>query len=68
VNKLRTTGLLTGKKQKHKHRVLTEKLDGTGARLENTPRKSLKYLAQVAGESKPSARTATQLLKPSNEI
>jgi hypothetical protein len=49
VNKLRTTGLLIDKKQKHKRRVLTEKLDDTGARLEHTPRKSLKRLAQETG-------------------
>jgi hypothetical protein len=36
-----------------------------GARLEHTPRKSLKRLAQEIGVS--SARTATQLLKPSSE-
>jgi hypothetical protein len=56
--------LLTGKKQKHNHRVLTEeKLYDIGARLEHTPRKSLKRLAQETGVSKYSARTATQLLK-----
>jgi hypothetical protein len=64
VNKLRTTPLLIGKKQKHKRQVLTEeKLDDVGARLENTPRKSLKHLAQMTGVSKSSARMATQLLK-----
>jgi hypothetical protein len=64
VNKLRKTGLLIAKKQKHKHLVLTEeKLDDTGTRLEHTPRKSLKCLAQVTGESKSSARMATQLVK-----
>jgi hypothetical protein len=48
-------------------RVLTEeKLDDTGARLEHTPRKLLKRLAQETGVSKSSARTATQLLKPSS--
>jgi hypothetical protein len=53
-----------GKKTKHKRRVLTEeKLDEIGARLEHTPRKSLKRLAQETGVSKSSARTATQLLK-----
>jgi hypothetical protein len=46
VNKLRTTELLTDKKQKHKHRVFTEKLDDIVARFEHTPRKSLKRLAQ----------------------
>jgi hypothetical protein len=68
VNKLRTTGFLIDKKQKHKRRVLTEeKLDDIGARLEHTPRKSLKRLAQETGVSKSSARTATPLLKPFNE-
>jgi hypothetical protein len=39
VNKLRTTGRLIDKKQKHKRRVLTEeKLYGIGARIEHTPR------------------------------
>jgi hypothetical protein len=48
--------------------VLTEeKLDDIGDRLEHTPRKSLKCLAQETGMSKSSARMATQLLKPSNE-
>jgi hypothetical protein len=57
-------GVLIDKKQKHKHQVLTEeKLDDTGARLECTPGKSLKHLAQETGVSKPSARTETQLLK-----
>jgi hypothetical protein len=62
VNKLRTMGLL--KKQKHKHTVLTEKLHYLGARLECTPRKSLKCSAQQTGRSKSSARTQ---LKPSSE-
>jgi hypothetical protein len=36
VNKLRTSVLLIDKKQKHKHRVLTEeKLDDIGTRLEH---------------------------------
>jgi hypothetical protein len=66
VYKLRISGILIDKK--HKCRVLTEeKLDATGARLEHTPRKSLKRLAQETGVSKSSARTATQLLKPSSE-
>jgi transposase len=52
MNKLRTTGLLIDKKQKHKHRVLTEeKLDAIGTRLEHTPRKSLKHLAEKTGTS-----------------
>jgi hypothetical protein len=64
-NKLRTTGLLIDKKQKYKCRVLTEeKLDVIGARLEHSPRKSLKRLAQESGVSKSSARTSTQLRSP----
>jgi hypothetical protein len=54
-------GLLIDKKQKHKHRVLTEeKLDDIGARLEHTPSNSLKRLAQETGVSKSSASGATQ--------
>jgi hypothetical protein len=45
--------------------VFTEKLDDIGARLEHTPSKSLKRLAQETGVSKSSARKATQMLKPS---
>jgi hypothetical protein len=57
-------GLLIDKKQKHKRQVLTEeKLDDTGARLEHTPKKPLKHLAQETGVSKSSARTTTQMLK-----
>jgi hypothetical protein len=68
VNTLRTMGLLIGKEQKHTCQVLTEeKLEAIGARLEHTSRKLLKRLAQEAGVSKSSARTATQLLKPSSE-
>jgi hypothetical protein len=64
VNKLRITGRLIDKKQKHKLRVLTEeKLDDIKARLEHTPRKSLKRLVQDFGVSNSSARRATQLLK-----
>jgi hypothetical protein len=63
VTKLRTTGLLTEKKQKHKRRVITEKFDDIGARITHTPRKSLKRLSQETGVSKSSARMATQLLK-----
>jgi hypothetical protein len=67
VNKLTTAGLLIDKKQKHNRRVLSEKLDVKGARHEHTPRKSLTRLAQETRVSKSSARTATQLLKPSKE-
>jgi hypothetical protein len=55
-------GLLIHKKQKC--RVLTEKLDDVGARLEHTPRKSLKRLAQESGLSKCNAEREAQLLKP----
>jgi transposase len=52
VIKLRTTGLLIDKKQKHKRRVLTEeKLDEIRAKFERTPIKSLKRLAQETGLS-----------------
>jgi hypothetical protein len=64
VNKLRTTGLLIDKKQKHRRRLLTkEKLDDIGARLKHTSRELLKRLAEEPRVSKSSARTATQLLK-----
>jgi hypothetical protein len=64
MNKLKSTALLIDKKQKHKCRVLTEeKLDDIGARLEHSPRKPLKCLAQETGMSKSTSRTATQLLK-----
>jgi hypothetical protein len=43
--------------------VLAEKLHDIGSRLEHTPRKSPKRLAQETGVSKSSARTATHLLK-----
>jgi hypothetical protein len=64
VNKLRTAGLLINKKHKQRCWVLTEeKLDDIGTRLEHTPRRSLKHLAQETGVSKSSARTSPQLLK-----
>jgi hypothetical protein len=64
VNNLRLVGLITDKKQGHKHRVLTEeKLDDIGARLERAHRKSLKCLSWEAGVSKSSAKSSTQLLK-----
>jgi hypothetical protein len=56
--------LLTGKKQKHKRRVIPEeKLDDIRTRLEHAPRKSLKRLAQESGVLKSRARRATLLLK-----
>jgi hypothetical protein len=57
VNKHKSTGLLIDNKQKQKRWVPTEKLDDIGARLEHTPRKPLRSLAQET-------RRATQLLKP----
>jgi hypothetical protein len=52
VNKLRSTGLLRDKKQKHKRQVLTEKKSGDiGPRLEHTTRKSLTLLDQENGVS-----------------
>jgi transposase len=64
VSKLRSTGLLIDKKQKHNHRVLTEeKLGDIGAKLEHTPRKSQKRLTQETGVSKSSARRVAELLK-----
>jgi hypothetical protein len=65
VNKLRPAGLLIDKKQKHKPRVLTEKLDDIGAKLKHTPR-SLKRLDQETGVSNCSGRTATQLMNPTS--
>jgi hypothetical protein len=63
VNKLRTTELLIGKKQKHGAECLLRmKLDDIWTRLEHTPRKSLKRLAQETGVSQSSARTAAPLL------
>jgi hypothetical protein len=57
-------GSINRQETKHKRRVLTEeKLDDIGTRLEHTPRKSLKRLAQEANVSNSSARRATQLLK-----
>jgi hypothetical protein len=68
VNKLKTIGPLVDKTQEHKHKMLTEvKLGDIGARLEHTPRKSLKCLAQETIMSKSNARMATQLLWPSSE-
>jgi hypothetical protein len=45
-------------------RVLTEeKLGAIAARLQHSPNKSLTYLAEEAGVSKGTMRTATKLLK-----
>jgi hypothetical protein len=48
--------------------LIEERLGDMGDRLEHTPRKSLKHLAQETGVSKSSARMTTQLLKPSSEV
>lgn len=64
VNKFRDTGSILDKKRRVKRRVLTEeKLDEVGERLEHTPKKSLRRLAQETGISKTSAWKATKLLK-----
>jgi hypothetical protein len=61
----KNNGTLNRQETKNKRRVLTENLHDIGARIEHTPRKSLKRLAQETGVSMSSARTATQLLKSS---
>jgi hypothetical protein len=64
VNKLTATGSLVDKKPDRKRTVLTEeKFDESGARLETSPRKSLRRLVQETRVSKTSARRATKLLQ-----
>jgi len=64
VNKLKRTGSLLDKKPDRKRTVLTEdKLDKIEARLETSPRKSLRRLAQETRISETSARRAKILLK-----
>jgi transposase len=64
VNKVRETGSLLDRKPELKRRVLTEeKLDEIGARLEHSPRKSLRRLALETGVSITTVRTAAKLLK-----
>jgi hypothetical protein len=63
VNKFKSTGLLIDKKQEKGRALTEEKLDDIGARLDHTPRNSLKRLAQETGVSMSNARRATQLLK-----
>jgi DNA-binding transcriptional MocR family regulator len=61
---VRSTGSLLDKKLVNKRRVLTEeKLDEIGTRLQHTPLKSLRRLAQETGISKSSAARATKQLK-----
>ncbi|KAJ4447010.1 hypothetical protein ANN_08998 [Periplaneta americana] len=63
ANKCKETGSVNNRKINRKRSVLTEeKLDEIGERLEQTPQKSLKRLAQETGISQSSARNATQLL------
>jgi hypothetical protein len=64
IYKVRSTGSVLDKKPAKKCRVLTkEKLDEIKARLEHTPQKSLRHLAEETGISKSSAAKATKLLK-----
>ena len=64
VNKFRETGSIFDKKRNVKRRVLTEqKLEEIGERLENSPQKSLRRLAQETDISKASAWKAIKLLK-----
>ena len=63
VNRFRETGSVLDKKPKVTKRVLTEeKIHQIGERLEQTPTKSLRRLAQETGVSKASALRATKLL------
>ena len=56
VNKFRETGSILDKKRNVKQHVLTEqKLEEIGERLENSPQKSLRRLAQETDISKASA-------------
>ena len=62
--KFNETGSVANKKPRVNKRVLTEeKLDEIAFRLEISPRKSLRRLAQEVGVSKTSVQHATKLLK-----
>jgi hypothetical protein len=64
VNKVRKTGVLRDSKPRRRRRVLTEeKLDEIGALFEESPRKSLKRIAQETGVSIKTVRTARELLQ-----
>ena len=64
VKKFNDTGSVQNKKPQVNKRVLTEeKLDEIGFRLEQSPQKSLRRLAQQVGVSKSSVQLATKLLK-----
>jgi hypothetical protein len=61
---MKTMGSLPDKKLDRKQTVLTaETLDDVGARLETSPRKSLKQPAQETGVLITYAQRATKLLK-----
>ena len=63
AKRFRETGSVSNRKSNRQRRVLTEeKLDDIAERLEHTPQKSLKRLAQETGISESSARNATKLL------
>jgi hypothetical protein len=63
VTKVRTHGILIDRTPLKRNRVLTEeKLDDSGRRLGNSPRKSLRRLALQNGVSVSSVWTATKLL------
>jgi hypothetical protein len=62
ANKMTKTGSLVDKKPNRKRTVLTEeKLDEIGPRLETSPRKSLRRVAEETRVSKTSARRDTKL-------
>ncbi|PNF37420.1 hypothetical protein B7P43_G16027 [Cryptotermes secundus] len=64
LKKWRATGSVSDKKKQSKRTVLTEeKVKDIQARLQISPRKSLRRLAQETGVSLGSARTATKLIK-----
>ena len=64
LKKWRATGSVSDKKKQSKRTVLTElKVQDIQARLQISPRKSLRRLAQETGVSLGSARTATKLIK-----
>jgi uncharacterized UPF0160 family protein len=64
VNKVRTTSMLTKRKQKNQHQILTvEKLCKIEAWHEHLPRVSRKCLAQEMGVSKGTPRTTTKSMK-----
>jgi hypothetical protein len=63
INKVRATGSLLDKKPANKRLVLTEEELELGDRLEHTPTKSLRCLAEETSISKSPVAKATKLLK-----